>query len=106
MFIGCLNVWLIVWYEYVSIRLHQGMILFKMIVLTQYVLRQLICTWVQVGASCSIMTSDCELIMTQLLVLVKVYFKLLDMMSWSLEQVINMCEELQGEILGISMTRK
>ena len=34
---------------------------FKMVVLTQYVMRQPKCTWVQVGSSCSIMINDCEL---------------------------------------------
>ena len=35
---------------------------FKMVLLTQYVLRQLIWTCMQVGASCSIMTNEFELI--------------------------------------------
>lgn len=47
---------------------------------------------VQVFASCSIMTNDYELITTWLLVLVKADFKLIDMMSWSLEHVADMCE--------------
>lgn len=35
---------------------------FKTIVLTQYVMKQLICTWIQVGASCNIMINECDLI--------------------------------------------
>lgn len=53
----------------------------KTVVLTQYVLRPLIYIWMQVGASFSIMINDCELIMIWLLVLVKVDYKLIDMMS-------------------------
>ncbi len=57
------------------------------------------------GASCSIMTYDYELIMTWLLVFVKVDFKLIDMMSWSLEHVTDICEKLQGNVFGIILTR-
>jgi len=43
-----------------------------------------------------IMTDECELIliMTWLLDLVKVDFHVTDMLPWSLEHVIDMCEQL------------
>lgn len=56
------------------------------------------------SASCSIMINDCELIMTWLLVLEKDDLKSIDMMYWSLEHVTSMCEQSQGNILGISLT--
>jgi len=43
--------------------------------------------------------------MTWLLDLVKFDFKLIYMMSWSLERETDMCEQLQGNMLGISLTR-
>lgn len=87
MFTGCLNVLLIAWYEYVSIRLHEGMILFYDDCINTYVLRQLIYTWVQVGVSFSIRTDNCELIVDYDMTdsLDKGWFKLIDTMSWSLE---------------------
>lgn len=57
------------------------------------------------GAICSIMINGCELIMAWLLVLVNADFKLIDMTSSYLEHVTDMCEQFQGHMLGISMTR-
>ena len=51
------------------------------------------------------MINDYELIITWLLVLVNDDFKLIDMVFLSLEHVPDMCEKLQGDMLGISMTR-
>jgi len=67
-----------------------------MVVLTQYGLRQLIFSRV---------TNDYEFIMTWILVLVKADFKLMHTMSGYLEHVANMCEQLQRNMLGTSITR-
>ena len=84
------NLWngKVAWYEYVPIRLHEVMTLFKTILLTQYVLRQLICTWVQICDSRSIMTNDYELIAN--------YGMVVSLGKWLFE--VNRCDVL---IFGI-----
>ena len=50
------------------------------------------------------MTDDCELIVDYDMVLdfVNVDSKLIDMLSWYLEHVADMCVQLQGSVIGIT----
>lgn len=78
--ICCLNVWLVAWHKFVSIRLHEEVLV--------------VVLW--------LMNVSWLLILTWLLDLVMVDFKLIDMLSLSLKHVINMCGQLWGTCLVLA----